>query len=106
MFYTVEMDTVVIAIPPSSYCGQVEYAAEKGIHLFFEKPIALDLNRAKNMQKTVDDQGVISMVVYYMRFGRAFQKLKKMIEACYNCVNAMKQSPILMLIDMDALAEG
>ena len=80
MFDTVEMDAVVIAIPPSAHCGQAEYAAEKGIHIFFEKPLALDINRAKSMQKAVNDNGVISMVGYHMRFGGAVQKLKNMIE--------------------------
>lgn len=80
MFDTVEMDVVVIAIPPYAHCGQTEYAAQKGIHIFLEKPLALDVERAKSMQKAINDNGVISMVGYHMRFGGAVRKLKKMIE--------------------------
>lgn len=73
------LDAVYITLPPFAHGGEVEYAAEKGVAVFIEKPIALTLERAESMNKAINQYGVISQVGYHMRFGYAVQKLKEMI---------------------------
>jgi predicted dehydrogenase len=76
-----ELDTLVVGIPPGAHNGQVEAAAAKGIHLFMEKPIAIDLARGSSMVKAVEKSGVVAHVGYHMRFGVAVERLKRMIES-------------------------
>lgn len=75
------LDVIFICIPPFAHNGQVEMAAEKGINLFVEKPIALDTIRGKSMVEAIKKAGVKSQVGYHMRFGYAVQELKKLIES-------------------------
>ena len=75
------LDAIVITIPPFAHSGEVEYAAEKGVHVFLEKPIALTVERAESMANAVKKAGVQSMVGYMMRYGFAVSKLKCMINS-------------------------
>lgn len=74
------LDAVIITLPPFAHSGEVEYAAEKGVAVFIEKPIALNLERAESMDKAVRESGIIAQVGYHMRFGGAVKKLKEMID--------------------------
>lgn len=79
MLKEVSIDVLYVCLPPFAHTGQVEAAAAKGIHIFLEKPIALDVERAKSMQEAIQKAGVISQVGYHMRFGSAVKELKNMI---------------------------
>lgn len=72
------LDALYICLPPYAHYGQLEEAAEKGIHIFIEKPIALNLHRAKSMVSAVSKNKVITQVGYHMRFGGAVQKFMEM----------------------------
>jgi len=72
---------IVLTIPPFAHNGEVEYAAEKGVHVFMEKPVALTVDRAKSMADVIKRTGVTSMVGYMMRYGAAVSKLKEMIDS-------------------------
>ncbi|MCX7841654.1 MAG: Gfo/Idh/MocA family oxidoreductase [Clostridia bacterium] len=80
MLNSVNMDVLYICIPPFAHCGEVEAAAAKGIHVFVEKPIALEISRAESMVREIKKAGVYSRVGYHMRLGSAVQELKKLIE--------------------------
>jgi predicted dehydrogenase len=60
-------DAIYFAIPPSLHNGEVLLAAEKGIHLFVEKPVSLFLDEALEMQRTIDAAGIISTVGFNQR---------------------------------------
>lgn len=81
MFDEANLDAIVISIPPFAHSGEVEYAAEKGVHVFLEKPIALTVDRAESMACAVEKAGIKSMVAYMMRYGVAVSKLKHMIDS-------------------------
>ncbi|MEI6132122.1 MAG: Gfo/Idh/MocA family oxidoreductase [Bacillota bacterium] len=74
------LDAIIIAIPPFAHGGEVEYAAEKGVNVFMEKPIALTHESAQSMADAVAKSGIKSMVGYMMRYGAAVTKLKEMID--------------------------
>lgn len=74
-------DACVVALPPFAHSGQVEEAASRGVHLFVEKPIALDVAHGSRMVRAVEKTGVIAQVGYHMRFGKATRKLKQLIES-------------------------
>lgn len=74
-----KLDALFICIPPFAHCGQLEEAVEKGVHIFIEKPVALNLQRAKSMLKAAAKSNVHTQVGYHMRFGGAVQKF---VELC------------------------
>ena len=73
------LDALYVCIPPFAHDGQVVKAAEKGIHLFLEKPIALNSTVAESMVEAIEKAGVVSQVGYQMRFRQSIQKLAAMI---------------------------
>ncbi|HEY5586399.1 MAG TPA: Gfo/Idh/MocA family oxidoreductase [Ruminiclostridium sp.] len=79
MLREISIDVLYVCLPPFAHSGQVEAAAAKGIHIFLEKPIALEPKRAKSMLEAIESAGVISQVGYHMRFGSAVKELKRMI---------------------------
>ena len=60
-------DAIYFAIPPSLHAGEILQAAEKGIHLFVEKPVSLYLDEALEMQRAIDKAGIISTVGFNQR---------------------------------------
>lgn len=76
-----ELDLLYICLPPFAHQGEVEKAAEKGINIFIEKPIALNLKQAESMVKAVEDAGVNSQVGFHFRFAKPVQKLKKLLKS-------------------------
>ena len=74
------LDIVYICLPPFAHSDEVMVSAEKGIHVFIEKPIALDLNLAEEMVRAVEKNDVKSQVGYCVRFSYAVDKAKHLIE--------------------------
>jgi len=75
------LDIVYICIPPFAHSDEVMVSAEKGIRIFIEKPIALDMKLAWSMVRAVEKSGVKSQVGYCQRFGYAIDKAKQLIES-------------------------
>lgn len=75
-----KIDILYVCIPPFAHNGQIEKAADKGIHIFVEKPMALTVERGESMLKSVEKANVVTQVAYHMRYGRAARELKKLIE--------------------------
>ena len=76
-----DLDILYICLPPFAHQGQLEAAAQKGINVFIEKPIALDVARGEAMAKAVKDNHVYSQVGYQMRFGGAVRRFKEMLDS-------------------------
>ncbi len=79
MLDEVELDGLVVAIPPHAHNGQVGAAAKEGLALFLEKPIAIDPKAAKKMAEAVESSGAAAQVGYHMRFGQAVSQLQQWI---------------------------
>lgn len=73
------IDGLVVALPPFAHEGQIEAAAAKGVHLFVEKPIALEVDHARKMAQAVQDAGVIAQVGCQMRFGSAIRRISRLL---------------------------
>lgn len=81
MFEDVALDLVYICLPPFAHSDEVEVAAERGVHIFIEKPIALTLDLAGRMVEAVDKAGVKSQVGFMSRFGEASGLVRAMIQS-------------------------
>ncbi len=74
------IDALWVCLPPFGHTGQIEKAAAKGIHIFTEKPIALNLERGGSIAAAIRDNHVLSQVGYHMRFGKAVRHLRELME--------------------------
>jgi len=75
------LDIVYVCLPPFAHSDEVMVSAEKGIHIFIEKPIALDMKLAWEMVRAVEKNDVKSQVGYCLRFGYSIDKAKRLIES-------------------------
>jgi predicted dehydrogenase len=81
MFEQVPLDAVVISLPPYAHSDEVQIAANLGIHVFIEKPIALTSEQGWSMVKAAEDSGIVTQVGFMFRFGEAIEHLKWMIDS-------------------------
>lgn len=68
------LDLLIVALPPSAHAGEVEAAATAGVNLLVEKPIALDMDRAKAMTDAAQKAGVVAACGFMYRFGDAVRR--------------------------------
>ncbi|MHB8342493.1 MAG: Gfo/Idh/MocA family protein [Mycobacteriales bacterium] len=61
-------DAVAFAVPPDVQAELAIRAARAGKHLLLEKPLALDLTRARELAATAGEAGVITQVVLTARY--------------------------------------
>ncbi|HEX8340876.1 MAG TPA: Gfo/Idh/MocA family oxidoreductase [Tepidisphaeraceae bacterium] len=74
-------DALYVCLPPDAHTGQAEAAAERGVHLFLEKPIALTIERAASIVSAVERAGVRSQVGYHLRFAPTIRRLRAMLDS-------------------------
>ncbi|MGQ9554639.1 MAG: Gfo/Idh/MocA family protein [Anaerolineae bacterium] len=66
-----DLDALYVAIPPFAHSDAELIAAKKGIHLFVEKPVALTLEKAREVRAAIQRSGIISAVGYVLRYYQA-----------------------------------
>lgn len=81
MLDEVPLDALYVCLPPFCHNGQIEKAAARGIHVFTEKPLALNLERGESIARAVAESGVYSQVGYHMRFGKAVRRVRELVES-------------------------
>lgn len=81
MFKKEKLDGVSICTPPKSHPKLTLMAAERGIHVLCEKPMASTLEGCDKMIKVCDDNEVILMIGQKKRFVPALSYIKKHIDS-------------------------
>jgi len=76
---TEQLDAVFICLPPFAHTDEVARAAARGVHVFIEKPIALDSAQAWQMVAAAEEAGITTQVGFMFRFGGAVVKLKQLM---------------------------
>ena len=71
---------VYISVPPFAHTDLEEAAALRGIHLFIEKPIALDRRSAKRIAATIRKAKIITSVGYCWRYFDTVEHARKLIK--------------------------
>lgn len=71
-----EMDALYISVPPFAHSDAEILAAQKGVHLFVEKPVCLDMDLGLSILDAIESNGVLSCVGYQLRYTEATQRLK------------------------------
>jgi predicted dehydrogenase len=79
MFEHEALDLLVVVLPPYAHTDEVQCAAQRGVHLLMEKPIALSSAQAWQMVEAVEQAGIKTQVGFMFRFGEAIEQLKALI---------------------------
>jgi len=76
-----DIDAVIISLPTHLHAPCAISAAEKGKHIFLEKPLARNPKEGKKIISAARKHDVKLMVGYPFRFHPGFEKLKRKIES-------------------------
>lgn len=79
MLKEVPMDAMYVAVPPFAHEGQEQAAAKLGIHLFVEKPVAVDIKTARSIDSAIKKAGVIATAGFQDRYQDIVARLKKLL---------------------------
>jgi predicted dehydrogenase len=76
MFEQANLDLLISCLPPAGHTDEVQLAAQGGVHILIEKPIALDSDQAWAMVEATESAGVKTQVGFMFRFGEAVERFK------------------------------
>ena len=76
----VDLDFVVVATPTASHTGTVTLAIEKGLHVFVEKPFALDAEEGQRVLALLKGNSLVNQVGYVLRFNDVFLQVKQLLD--------------------------
>lgn len=79
MFEKEDLDAVIICTPPSLNHPVAIKAAEKGVHVFAEKPFTTDRQQADELATIFGQKGLVNQVGYVNRCNDIFQTVRKYI---------------------------
>lgn len=79
-FLSTDIDAVVICSENANHKEHVVKSARAKKHILCEKPIATEIEDAKEMIRVCEEEGVVLQVAYPVRFSPALQQAKKLIE--------------------------
>lgn len=68
MYAREELDAVYVCVPPFARGPAEIAAARRGLAMFLEKPVALDLATAREIQAAIERQNVLASVGYVYRY--------------------------------------
>jgi len=74
------VEALILTTPNSKHCEHTILGAERGKHIFVEKPIANTIEEAKKMIKVCQDKEVVLAVGHNLRRFPLFRKMKSLIE--------------------------
>lgn len=76
-----EVDAAYIATPDDAHRGPAVLAAERGLNLLIEKPLATSMNDCIAIKKAVQKAGVKGSVVFHNRWNPSFIRAKEAIDS-------------------------
>ncbi|HJQ46582.1 MAG TPA: Gfo/Idh/MocA family oxidoreductase [Amycolatopsis sp.] len=81
MLASVDLDAVVVSVPPSEYAPLVEACLKAGKPVFCEKPGAATAAEADTLAKLSAETGVPVVIGYMKRFAPAYQRAREIIHS-------------------------
>ena len=81
LFDEAEIDALSICLPDELHLEPVVAAAERGLHVLVEKPLATDMVQARTMIDACEANDVLLMVAHLLRFDPRYEAVKQAIEA-------------------------
>jgi scyllo-inositol 2-dehydrogenase (NADP+) len=81
MLSSEELDCIFVATPSRYHTELVEAALDHGLHVFCEKPFALDPDDGYRLADLADGKRLVNQVGYHYRFVAAFNEAKRVLDA-------------------------
>ncbi|MDF2721359.1 MAG: oxidoreductase [Paenibacillus sp.] len=75
-----EIDAVFICVPQFARGDLEETAAKRGIPLFVEKPLGIDLETVKRKEQVIRETGILHSVGYVLRYYDSVQRAKQYLQ--------------------------
>lgn len=93
--YGEKLDLVSVVTPPAAHYSVVMDLLERGIPVFCEKPITMDIDQAKEIVKRSEETGIPVGVGFKMRYEPVFRKAKELLPQVGKvfAVSAVKNQP-------------
>ncbi|MCD4670347.1 MAG: Gfo/Idh/MocA family oxidoreductase [Actinomycetia bacterium] len=79
--FTMNLDAVVIATPPSTHYLIARECLEQGLHTLIEKPMTLDSRHAEILIELAANRNLVLMVGHTFEFNPAVQAVKEIIDS-------------------------
>ena len=76
-----QLDAVYLVTPNVYHYETLKYALSKGLNIFCEKPMVINLNHARELVDMVKTAGVVFQVGHNRRFSPVYKKLKELISS-------------------------
>lgn len=86
MLDAVDLDALFVCLPPFAHGDIVEHAVARGLHLYMEKPVALDLASALHTAALVREAGVIASVGYMWRYAPVVEQAKALLDPAHRAL--------------------
>lgn len=80
MFDAIAIDAVYFCLPPFAHGSEIA-AVERGIPLFVEKPVDLDLDRARRLDAVISHKGLMATTGYMNRYRRSVNTVRELLVA-------------------------
>lgn len=78
---TESVDAVIIATPSPTHHEIAKMALEKGLHVFVEKPMAMNTREAQELVELSEKKGLVLMPGHILLFHPGIRKLKELVDA-------------------------
>ena len=75
-----ELDAVYVCLPPTLHTDEITTVIDKGIHVFVEKPVSLDMKQAAEFSKAIDKAGVVSQVGFMSRYYPSSEAMVELLQ--------------------------
>jgi predicted dehydrogenase len=98
-----DLEAVHVATPVTMHAEVVVAAAERGLHVLCEKPLASDLAEARRVKEAIESAGVVGAVNY----GRRMQESRsRLIERAREVVGEPRMASVSLVFDDHAEPES
>lgn len=81
MIDKMNLEAILIASPTKLHGEMVQYALEKNIHVFCEKPFALNPKEGMKLSQLAKQLNLVNQVGYHNRFIGTFNEVKKLLSS-------------------------
>lgn len=73
-------DAILVCTPPNLHFPIIKKAAQKGVHVFSEKPFTTKYSEASELKRLFAETPLVNQVGYVNRFNDVFSKTKELVE--------------------------
>jgi predicted dehydrogenase len=74
------LDSMIVATPSRSHGEIVQYALERNLHVFVEKPFSINVEEGRKLAELAEKKNLVNQVGYHFRFIGTFREAKRLLD--------------------------